>query len=62
MFPGLKPAEREAANARRHIQEGKTARLYVRGSGLTPGVKYLGSVAYGGVLGMPNPTIVRVNP
>jgi len=31
-------------------------------SGLTPGVKYLGSIAYGGASGMPNPTIVRVDP
>ncbi len=31
-------------------------------SGLTPGVKYLGSVAYSGVAGLPNPTIVRVDP
>jgi hypothetical protein len=31
-------------------------------SGLTPGVKYLGSVAYGGAAGMPSPTIVSVNP
>jgi subtilisin family serine protease len=31
-------------------------------SGLTPGVKYLGSVAYDGVAGLPNPTIVRVDP
>ena len=38
VFPGLKVAEREAATARRHIQDGKTARLYVRGGGLTPGV------------------------
>jgi subtilisin family serine protease len=30
--------------------------------GLTPGVKYLGSVAYGGTAGLPNPTIVRVDP
>ena len=30
--------------------------------GLTPGTKYLGSVAYSGVAGLPNPTIVRVNP
>jgi hypothetical protein len=30
--------------------------------GLTPGVKYLGSVAYSGAAGMPNPTIVRVDP
>jgi subtilisin family serine protease len=31
-------------------------------SGLVPGTKYLGSVAYGGTTGMPNPTIVRVDP
>ncbi len=31
-------------------------------SGLTPGVKYLGSVTYSGVAGLPNPTIVRVDP
>ena len=31
-------------------------------SGLTPGVKYLGSVAYGGTTGLPGPTIVRVDP
>jgi subtilisin family serine protease len=30
--------------------------------GLTAGTKYLGSVAYAGVAGMPNPTIVRVDP
>jgi subtilisin family serine protease len=31
-------------------------------TGLTPGTKYLGSVAYSGTSGMPNPTIVRVDP
>jgi len=31
-------------------------------SGLTTGTKYLGSVVYGGVVGMPNPTIVRIDP
>jgi subtilisin family serine protease len=30
-------------------------------SGLAPATRYLGSVAYSGVAGMPNPTIVRVN-
>jgi hypothetical protein len=30
--------------------------------GLTAGTKYLGSVAYSGASGMPNPTIVRVDP
>ncbi|WP_293907114.1 bifunctional (p)ppGpp synthetase/guanosine-3',5'-bis(diphosphate) 3'-pyrophosphohydrolase [Phenylobacterium sp.] len=38
VFPGLKASVREAATARRHIQEGKSARLYVRGGGLTPGI------------------------
>jgi hypothetical protein len=31
-------------------------------TGLTSGTKYLGSVAYSGATGMPNPTIVRVDP
>jgi hypothetical protein len=30
-------------------------------SGLAGGTKYLGSVAYGGIAGLPNPTIVRVD-
>lgn len=30
-------------------------------TGLATGTKYLGSVAYGGVAGLPNPTIVRVD-
>ena len=38
VFPELKPAEREAAAARTRIEDGKAARLYVRGGGLTPGV------------------------
>ena len=31
-------------------------------SGLTPGLKYLGSVVYAGAAGLPNPTIVRIDP
>jgi guanosine-3',5'-bis(diphosphate) 3'-pyrophosphohydrolase len=38
VFPGLKLSEREAAAARTRIEDGRSARLYVRGSGLTPGV------------------------
>jgi GTP diphosphokinase / guanosine-3',5'-bis(diphosphate) 3'-diphosphatase len=38
VHPGLKVAERAAATARRPIEGGKNARLYVRGGGLTPGV------------------------
>jgi hypothetical protein len=30
-------------------------------NGLAAGTKYLGSVAYAGAAGMPNPTIVRVD-
>jgi len=38
VFPGLKDSERAAATARRRIDDGKSARLYIRGGGLTPGV------------------------
>ena len=41
---------------------GATGAVDLTFSGLTAGVKYLGSVAYGGAAGMPNPTIVRVDP
>jgi GTP pyrophosphokinase/guanosine-3',5'-bis(diphosphate) 3'-pyrophosphohydrolase len=38
IFPGPKAAERDAATARRRIEDGKQAKLFVRGGGLTPGV------------------------
>ena len=38
VFPGLKETERAAATARRKIEDGRAARFYVRGGGLTPGV------------------------
>lgn len=38
VFPGLKETERAAAAARVRIEDGKGARLYVRGGGLTAGV------------------------
>jgi hypothetical protein len=41
---------------------GATGTINLTFSGLTAGTKYLGSVAYGGAAGMPNPTIVRVDP
>jgi hypothetical protein len=40
---------------------GTTGTIALTFTGLTPGVKYLGSVAYGGTAGLPNPTIVRVD-
>ncbi len=41
---------------------GQSGTVSLSFSGLTSGVKYLGSVVYGGSTGMPNPTIVRVDP
>ena len=40
---------------------GTTGTITLNFSGLAPATKYLGSVAYGGASGMPNPTIVRVD-
>jgi hypothetical protein len=40
---------------------GTTGAVTLSFSGLAPATKYLGSVAYSGVSGMPNPTIVRVD-
>ena len=41
---------------------GQTGAIDLSFIGLTAGTKYLGSVVYGGAAGMPNPTIVRVDP
>jgi hypothetical protein len=41
---------------------GATGTITVGFSGLTAGTRYLGSIAYGGTSGLPNPTIVRVDP
>jgi len=41
---------------------GATGTIGLTFSGLTPGTKYLGSVVYGGLAGLPSPTIVRVDP
>jgi hypothetical protein len=40
---------------------GTTGTIGLTFSGLASGTKYLGSVAYSGVAGLPNPTIVRVD-
>ena len=40
---------------------GATGTIELNFSGLTPATKYLGSVAYSGSIGLPNPTIVRVD-
>lgn len=41
---------------------GGTGSVGLTFSGLAPGTKYLGSVLYAGSTGLPNPTIVRVDP
>ena len=41
---------------------GATGAISITATGLTAGTKYLGSVAYGGTAGLPNPTIVRMDP
>jgi hypothetical protein len=41
---------------------GATGSIDLTFSGLAAGTKYLGSVAYGGVADLPDPTIVRVDP
>ena len=41
--------------------QGATGAINLTFSGLSPGTRYLGSVAYSGSPGMPNPTIVRVD-
>ncbi len=41
---------------------GATGAINLSISGLTAGTKYLGSAVYGGSVGLPNPTIVRVDP
>jgi hypothetical protein len=40
---------------------GATGAINLTFSGLAAGTKYLGSVAYSGIAGLPNPTIVRVD-
>jgi hypothetical protein len=40
---------------------GASDTIFLSFTGLAPATKYLGSVAYGGVAGLPNPTIVRVD-
>ena len=41
---------------------GSTGAINLSFSGLTAGTKYLGSIVYDGAVGMPAPTIVRVDP
>jgi hypothetical protein len=59
---GSTAAGNMAVNAPASATLGASAVINLTFSALIPGTKYLGSVAYSGVAGMPNPTIVRVDP
>jgi hypothetical protein len=59
---GTTSAGNMAVSAPTSATLGTTGTISLTFSGLTPGTKYLGSVAYGGTAGLPNPTIVRVDP
>jgi subtilisin family serine protease len=58
---GSAAAGNMTVNAPANAVTGQTGAIGIATSGLTSGVKYLGSVAYGGAVGMPNPTIVRID-
>ena len=59
---GTADAGNMAVSAPASATLGTTGPINLTFSGLTAGTKYLGSVVYGGAAGMPNPTIVRVDP
>jgi subtilisin family serine protease len=59
---GSAAAGNMAVTAPASATTGTSVTINLTFSGLAAGTKYLGSVAYGGAAGMPNPTIVRVDP
>ena len=58
---GSSAAGNMTVNAPTSATIGATGNIQLQFSGLAPATKYLGSVAYSGVAGLPNPTIVRVD-
>jgi fibronectin type III domain protein/subtilase family protein len=58
---GSAPAGNMTVAAPTTATAGSTGTITLTFSGLAPATKYLGSVAYGGASGLPNPTIVRVD-
>ncbi|HWQ84334.1 MAG TPA: S8 family peptidase [Anaerolineales bacterium] len=58
---GSSDAGNMAVTAPAAAQIGVPGEITLTFSGLAPATKYLGSVAYAGAAGMPNPTIVRVD-
>jgi hypothetical protein len=58
---GTTAAGNMAVTAPAAAVQGATGAINLSFSGLTSGTKYMGSVAYGGTTGLPNPTIVRID-
>ena len=58
---GTADAGNMAVSAPASATQGATGNIGLTFSGLAATTRYLGSVAYGGAAGMPNPTIVRVD-
>jgi len=58
---GSTAAGNMAVTAPAAATQGTTGTINLTFSGLAPGTKHLGSVAYGGSTGLPNPTIVRID-
>jgi hypothetical protein len=58
---GTTAAGNMAVTAPAAATQGATGAINLTFSGLAPAKKYLGSVAYSGVAGLPNPTIVRID-
>ena len=58
---GSTSAGNMAVSAPAAATNGATAPITLTFTGLNPATKYLGSVAYSGATGLPNPTIVNVN-
>jgi hypothetical protein len=58
---GTASAGNMTVNAPAAAVQGTTGTITLTFTGLAPATKYLGSVAYGGAAGLPNPTIVRID-
>ena len=58
---GLDPTGNMSVTAPTEAVLGTTGLIQLTFSGLEPWTKHLGSIAYSGAAGMPNPTIIRID-
>jgi hypothetical protein len=59
---GTTSAGNMSVSAPASVTQGASGTVNLTFSGLTAGTRYLGSVAYTGIAGLPGPTLVRVDP